>query len=146
MSVKKKLFQVPREAIHLSIVHIQLGVVLMRIFIFNMGSLNGNKKWCFRENTGTSTYYITGIRWELQGHTSGTLAEACGCLCIILATIHLTMFVSLSKQLKFSVFVAWKISNLQLQDGDQCLYFVFCDYLCLNNQYVYLVIPSLFCF
>jgi len=39
MSVKKKLFQVPREAIHLSIVHIQLGVVLLRIFYIQYGQL-----------------------------------------------------------------------------------------------------------
>ena len=58
-----------------------------------------------------------------------------------------TMFVSLSKQLKFAVFIEWKISNLQLQDDDQCMYITvaFGDYLCLNNQYVYLLLPSLFC-
>ena len=42
------------------------------------------------------------------------------CIYIILATIHLTIFVSLSKQLKFTV-------------------------LCLNNQYLYLWIPTVFC-
>jgi len=38
------------------------------------------------------------------------------CLYIISATIHLTVFVSLSKQLNFAACIEWKIiSNLQLQ-------------------------------
>ena len=44
--------------------------------IVKMDNLNGDKKCRFRENIGTSTYYIAGIRWELQWHTSWTLAEA----------------------------------------------------------------------
>ena len=40
------------------------------------------------------------------------------CVCIILTAIHLTVFVSLSKQLIFVVCIEWKTSNLQLQTDD----------------------------
>ena len=56
ISVKKKLFQVSREAIQLGIVHIQEGVVFCEILnnqeIIKMDNLNGDKKCCFRETIG----------------------------------------------------------------------------------------------
>ena len=71
------------------------------------------------------------------------------CLCIILATIHLTMFVSLSKLLKFAVFIEWNISNLQLQEPRRminvCITVASDNYLCLNYPYLYHLISILFC-
>jgi len=46
--------------------------------------VNGAKKCCFTTHIGASTYNA-GIRWELQGHTCWTLAEAYGWLraCVV---------------------------------------------------------------
>ena len=43
-----------------------------------MDKLDGAKKCCIMTNIGAGTYYIAGIRWELQGHPSWTLAEVYG--------------------------------------------------------------------
>ena len=56
------------------------------------------------------------------------------CLCIIFATIHLSIFVSLSKQLKF-VFIEWTHSNLHRQEPwrmiNVCITVASDNYLCL---------------
>ena len=56
------------------------------------------------------------------------------CLCIIFGTIYLSIFVSLSKQLKF-VFIEWRNSNLHRQEPwrmiNACITVASDNYLCL---------------
>jgi len=64
LSVKKKLCQVTREAIQLSTVLFTFsrvyifGGIFYNQEIIKMDNLKGDKKCCFSENIGTSTYCI----------------------------------------------------------------------------------------
>ena len=73
------------DSVKYCIVHIQscilfLGGIFYNQEIIKMDNLNGDKKCCFSENIGTSTYCIAWIRWELDGYICWTMAEANGCM------------------------------------------------------------------
>ena len=110
--------------------------------IVNVDNLNGGKRCWFRENIETSTYYIAGIRWELQRHTSWTLAEAYWWLSAFVLSWQLFIWL-------FADFIDWLNERFQIYSCrmviNVCITVAFGNYLCVKNQYEYILIPSLFC-
>ena len=135
------------------IVHIQSCIRFGGIFynqeIIKMDNLNGDRKCCFSENIGTSTYCIAGIRWELDGYIFWMMAEANGCMRACELSWQPFIWLGLCHYQNNGILQFWLNESFPTYNCrmmiNVCITFALGIYLCIINQYLYLLIPPSFC-